>query len=699
MAHLAESKSKLSPQAQAFQKEVTKAQKVFQKQQAQALKDVRKALSDYRYQILGSFAEVTEWDSYHVQQLKASLTIANRNAGKILSQNWVNQANEVTALALAGVDSPLKKIGLPVDHMGPFVPIKELAILNEYVPSLITQVADDVHKQVQGLMQQSLMGGITQRDMLAKVGNLVGPLKPGQRPPGTVFAKAHVRAKTILRTEMNRLHNLTTSARIDELAGKFPGVGKKWIHRPSNYPRPSHEALHGMMIFPDGSQGKYKTKFQLGSYRISGPHDPKLPAEHDVNCHCGLVVAYDSELGAKAAQDSPFIPGDGKGIPSAGMGPEPTADVAKMDKHGKVAHKKGLEASKGLTGDDAQKAYMGAFENSAMDSTVKGAYSYKDGLDKAGVFTTEEKWMKFHQYKVESFTKNGLLKFVAHDKKKFDAYAKLVKGSAEAAKWGEVGSLVEQIQVLSANGFKTSKAIAYDLEMLKGVSEKKLANWIKSAKLHIQGGQKWAVSQPKFLSALEKAQAKIRSGGVVDFELQTRYAAQEYWEGFGVDVMKGMPKTVQGAAKSYQGSAYRGWNMWLRTGDEQWVGSAAKAQIKRMDKAFAVPLPKPHIMWRGAGNNDLTEKVFGVSDPLDAVGKIIKDKGFCSTALNRSGAFGKDISFEILVPQGTKVCPMGFTNHFKSEFEFVLPRGTEFYVHAVEKKSGPGWHCILEVVK
>ncbi len=319
MLHITESKRGLSPKAREFQKEVNRANRVFERQQTQALKDVRQALSDYRYHILGAFSEVTEWDAYHVQQLKASLTTANLNVGKILSQKWINQANEVTALALAGVDSPLKKLGLPVDHMGPFVPIKELAILNEYVPSLITQVTDDVHKQVQGLMQQSLMGGITQRDMVKKLGNLVGPLKPGQRPPGTVFAKAHVRAKTIMRTEMNRLHNLTTSARIDDLAGKFPGVGKKWIHRPSNYPRASHQALHGVVIFPDGGQGKDKITFNLDGYRIKGPHDPSLPAEHSINCHCGLVVAYNSEVGAKAAQDSPYIPGDGEDIPSAGL--------------------------------------------------------------------------------------------------------------------------------------------------------------------------------------------------------------------------------------------------------------------------------------------------------------------------------------------------------------------------------------------
>ena len=125
-------------------------------------------------------------------------------------------------------------------------------------------------------------------------------------------------------------------------------------------------------------------------------------------------------------------------------------------------------------------------------------------MDKAGVFTNEEKWMKFHQYKVESFTKNGLLKFVAHDQKKFNAYAKLVTQSTEAAKWGQVGFLVEQVQALQGLGYKTSKVMAYDLEMLKGVSEKKLANWIKSAQSHIQGGQKWIASQPKSVAELSR---------------------------------------------------------------------------------------------------------------------------------------------------------------------------------------------------
>lgn len=306
-----------TPQERAFEREVRRAQLLYRQAHNEALALTDEAMRQYRDSVVASFAGVTEWDEYYQAQVLAALNDASAVARRILDQRWKEAATRASALSLMSVEAPLSALGLPVASLPPATPIPQLAVLNNYVPSLIQQVTDEVQKKVQNLLQHAMLGGLDTRGMVDQIGDVVGPLKPGQRAPRTIFSRAEIRARNIMRTETNRLHNLTHDSRIRELAAKFPGVGEKWIHRPSNEPRPRHAALHGQVIYP-GVEGKPST-FNVGGTEAKGPHDPKLPPGESINCHCGLQVVYDAEAGQDSVQDSPYVAGDGKDIPSAGQ--------------------------------------------------------------------------------------------------------------------------------------------------------------------------------------------------------------------------------------------------------------------------------------------------------------------------------------------------------------------------------------------
>jgi len=282
--------------------------------EAAAFADLRGILQQYADSLDARMAGVSEWQLQHLKDLQRAAREASAAVDAQVAQLWRRQATEMTSLAISGVEAPLNAIGLPIYSLPPMVPIRELQVLQFYVPTEIKGVTDEVQRKVQALMQQATLGGIDTPTIVKAIGRTVGPLPGARARPGALIDKAEERAYNILRTEMNRLHNLTATKRTDELAEKFPGLGKKWLHRPSRNPRASHEALDGVIIFPAKGQ-----KFQLDGYEIDGPHDTALPAKHVVNCHCGIVTVYDADEGAEGAAESPYIAGDGSDIPSAGI--------------------------------------------------------------------------------------------------------------------------------------------------------------------------------------------------------------------------------------------------------------------------------------------------------------------------------------------------------------------------------------------
>lgn len=303
-----------SPRVSAYRSAVQEIAAKRSANELAAMRDLRDILQSYADAVEARMAGVSEWQLQRLLEVQRAAREAAAAMDARIVQLWTRQATEVTSLALAGVESPLNALGLPVYSLPPMILLRELEVLQIYVPDKIRYVTNDVHRRVQSLMQQAVLGGTDTRTIVKEIGRTVGPLPGRVAKPGALLDKAEERAYTILRTEMNRLHNLTAAARADEVAEKFPGIGKKWIHRPSRNPRASHAALDGKVIYP--AKGE---KFHLDGYEITGPHDPSLPAKHVVNCHCTVIAVYDADEGADGAAESPYIAGDGSDIPSAGV--------------------------------------------------------------------------------------------------------------------------------------------------------------------------------------------------------------------------------------------------------------------------------------------------------------------------------------------------------------------------------------------
>lgn len=164
-------------------------------------------------------------------------------------------------------------------------------------------------------------------ELLNNVRNQVNLSFLGQKTPAQVaktiterFGVSARHAETIVRTEGKRLQNFGAQARIKDVGVKAQTLGiqmvKYWIHssgkggkagpvtlgatkrkgfakgkvRQGYEPRAHHKAMHGVTVpAPDGLFELHNLKTGEG-WKITGPHDPKLPAEEVINCFPGETL-------------------------------------------------------------------------------------------------------------------------------------------------------------------------------------------------------------------------------------------------------------------------------------------------------------------------------------------------------------------------------------------------------------------------
>ena len=279
--------SPLTNEAKAFRKQVRAIERRWITHERASMRIVKDRIDTYLRDTMAAILPgmATEWQMHQARASRAALEQASARLAASLQGAWTAISDETVALALAGVDAPISSM-MQTATTPHFVSEREAFLVGEFVPSLITNMTSELHNKVRLELESSVLGTKSGREIAANITKLVG---------------GYPRAKVVMRTEMNRLHNLTRESRIKELAAKDPALGAMWLHRPSPNPRPAHTALHGTVIYP--AKGE---KFDVNGHKAEGPHDPSLPAEETINCHCGVVAHYDPDQGTASEKNIPM---------------------------------------------------------------------------------------------------------------------------------------------------------------------------------------------------------------------------------------------------------------------------------------------------------------------------------------------------------------------------------------------------------
>jgi uncharacterized protein with gpF-like domain len=247
-----------------------------------ARKQIVDLLEEAKKRILGEIATLDP-KSFTVAQR----TVIKNQIDTILGQFRAKATVKVNALqedaaknGIAIVDAPLATAG--VEYSLGRISQSTLAIAQGYTADLITGLSTQAAAQVNAALARAFLGGQNISDIIAQVAKALGESSP-----------IADRAITVANNEILRMQSIATQARMEDLAGRNPGLKKQWMHiNAARVPRVSH-------IIADGQVQDVDKPFTVEGEDLMYPRDPNGSPGNTINCHC-LTRPYLSDEALKS---------------------------------------------------------------------------------------------------------------------------------------------------------------------------------------------------------------------------------------------------------------------------------------------------------------------------------------------------------------------------------------------------------------
>jgi len=265
-----------------FQKKVNELIKQAQNMEETQVKKVIRMLNDARKEVASRVA-ATEWQAYHLPQLKQAIERAMRAFGDRYGVDLRDVQGDFWNHGVDMVDMPLREIG--VWQAIPEIDTAALSIMREFTTDLVQGLTKDAVRKINQEITMGIMGQKTPYEVMVGVGrNLKDP---------SVFKSIAARAETITRTECGRVLEAASQARRENAAKVVSGLQKQWMHgETAKVPRITHLAAHGQIRNID-------EPFDVGGEKLMYPRDPAGSAKNTVNCGC-YSIPYHANWGEAA---------------------------------------------------------------------------------------------------------------------------------------------------------------------------------------------------------------------------------------------------------------------------------------------------------------------------------------------------------------------------------------------------------------
>jgi len=248
----------------------------------------RSLLADLRWArnaILGSLTDATPfgtWNAGHAIKAveEAMAQYVEQGTGTLrrsFDSAWQLGTERVgMAAKTVGIDVTLPTFQFGIDR-------KQLEFAQGWAGDLIQAESDSILRGVSREVRLSFAGGQTKEQLIQRVRtHITKPLRFGTR---------RKRAETIVRTEVNRIHNAAAQSARMKMSAENVKVRKQWLHTGAGKtPRADHLALDGVTVDVDKPfpyPGLPRAQWPMY------PLDPVLPAEASINCHCTTIEIFE----------------------------------------------------------------------------------------------------------------------------------------------------------------------------------------------------------------------------------------------------------------------------------------------------------------------------------------------------------------------------------------------------------------------
>jgi len=185
------------------------------------------------------------------------------------------------------VFEPLQAIGVTDSLFAPST--AQLNTLLDFSSDLITGITGDIRKGVDFQIKQVALGQETPFQAMQNVTTLFGDgsVKQGIFVADGVSAKAEMD----VRTELQRVFNLSEQSQQLVNAEIIPGLLKRWIATADKRTRESHLRIHAeTRVKPIPIKEPFVLRDSQGSAELMFPLDPRADIRFTVNCRCRMAT-------------------------------------------------------------------------------------------------------------------------------------------------------------------------------------------------------------------------------------------------------------------------------------------------------------------------------------------------------------------------------------------------------------------------
>lgn len=253
------------------------------------IKRMLSMVKELRTQIAGEIVNVETWEDFRRRELERNLQRLIAEFQQRLGLE-IGQAVQLTfEYGGESVAQPMAAIGIEQAFFQP-----NTALLNtmlDFSAKLVQDIGDNTRTAINQQVRLAALGQKTPTKAMQDITQTLGI----QARTG-VWKKRHdpvqgiaARAETTLRTELQRVFNLSTYSQQQASAERIPGLTKSWVATGDIRTRVSHLRAHM----------KYKANpipiaepFIVGGAKLFYPLDPNGPPGETINCRCRSVTHH-----------------------------------------------------------------------------------------------------------------------------------------------------------------------------------------------------------------------------------------------------------------------------------------------------------------------------------------------------------------------------------------------------------------------
>jgi len=262
-------------------------------------RDILKMLSETRNEINAQIlsAQTTPAGQYQLTQLQGNIDRLIADFERRASAELRNSTSGAYELGGLSAVEPLQALGFSQAFYSPST--AQVNILQGFSTDLITGITADLRKGVDRQVRLAALGQITPFEAMQAITADFGGAKVEQGK--MVVSGVSAKAEKDVRTELQRVFNLSNQSQMDDTATRIEGLLKRWIATGDGRTRRGHlEAHQKYKDNPIPVNEKYKVRnwvytkkrgWQVkGTTELMFPADPSGPGWATINCRCTQAI-------------------------------------------------------------------------------------------------------------------------------------------------------------------------------------------------------------------------------------------------------------------------------------------------------------------------------------------------------------------------------------------------------------------------